>query len=450
MASDKCGIIAIINYNQNNIIDLVVNGLYKLQHRGRESAGFSYITNSLSTFKNLGLVSEVFQDISIQSHIAIGHVRYSTCKKTTLENKLLETQPIQSNCRFGDFAIAHNGNIPNLDNYKSIFDINYDTQSDTIILTKIIQKLSYQCETLEEVLKTILHTIQGVYCLVIIINNQIYAIKDSYGVKPLSLAILNDTYILASETVAFPPNATIIREIDAGEIITITNKVETIYQYQQPKSVFCSFEYIYFMRNDSIHYDQTVYQLRYKCGYHMGINETNLDENALVIGIPHTATPSAHGFASATQLEYKDYIQKKDNGRTFILPTNEERINACNSKFNYDNNLKDKNIYLIDDSIVRGNTMASIIRKLREIGVKKIHLRITSPPVISECYYGIDIPTKNELIAHRQYQDIANIITELDADSLIYLDIDVMKKIFGNNVCTSCFTNDYDKNLLKW
>ncbi len=446
--ADKCGIFGVID--DHNIYHKMINGLKLLQHRGHESAGISYIAdNKIRTYKALGFVNNIFENFDENMSISIGHVRYSTRKKTSLENKLLETQPIIGLSRFGPFSLAHNGNIPQIDKLKDKYDITYDTESDTIILIKIIEKLSYKYQCWNDILINIINNIQGVYCLIILFNNQIYALRDSYGVRPLSLGNNTTGYCIASESVALQ-DYNLLRDIYPGEIVKIDRyNVETIYHRKINKNTFCSFEYIYFMRNDSIIDNKLVQDIRYKLGYQLGLQEQDLNPDAIILSIPNTAVIPAKGFANATNLVYKDYIEKrKDAPRTFILPSNVERIAACNKKFIFHKEIKDHEIYIIDDSIVRGNTLKSILKQIREIGVKKIHLRITSPPVISECYYGIDIPTKRELIAYEK--TIENIRKEFNVSSLKYIDIKLMKNIFNQPVCTSCFTGKYNNKLLDW
>jgi amidophosphoribosyltransferase len=455
--SDKCGIFAI--YDNTDISNKMINGLSLLQHRGRESAGISYFCENcdqICTFKNLGLVNKVFTDFNKKFNIGIGHVRYSTRKKTSLENKLKETQPIECN----SFSLAHNGNIPNVHKLKEKYDIHYETESDTIILVKIIEKLFLKYKNWTDVFIEIVHNIKGVYCLVVLVENIIYAIRDSYGVRPLCIGKNESGYCIASESCALQ-DYKLIRDIKAGEIIKLYQindeiKYESIYQYHdeegEKRGLFCSFEYIYFMKMNTIHNKRRVENLRCQLGYELGLTEEKVDRTSVVLSIPNTAIPGAKGFASAIGLEYHNYITKNDGiGRTFILPTHEERIAACNEKFSYSPLLKDLNIYIVDDSIVRGNTIQTIIKNLKKIGVRKIHLRITAPPVISECYYGIDIPTKTELIAYNRTID--EICQELGATTLKYLDLDIMKKVFnsnGENNCTHCFDGKYDKKLLDW
>ncbi len=207
------------------------------------------------------------------------------------------------------------------------------------------------------------------------------------------------------------------------------------------------------MKHKSVSDNKNVEHIRYQLGFEMGLEENkieNKNNRAIVLSIPNTSIPAARGFADATNLDFEDYIEKRQNvNRTFILPTNEERIKACEGKFIYhEEKLKNQDIYIIDDSIIRGNTILTIMKKLLLIGVKKIHLRITAPPIISQCYYGIDIPTKGELIANGK--SVNEIKKELNVTTLKYIDIKHMKKIFKEQVCTSCFTGKYNNKLLEW
>lgn len=455
--NDKCGIFAIFDYYDmnKNIYQKMLNGLVFLQHRGRESAGISYIkNNTITTFKNIGLVKDIFENFNDEMNIAIGHIRYSTRKKN-IDTQLFETQPIEGITKFGNFSLAHNGNIPFIENIKKKFNIDFNTESDTIILTKIIEKLQYKYDNFHDILIHLLNSIEGVYCLAILINNEIYAIRDSYGVRPLCIGKnKNGGFCISSESNALQ-DYELIRDINAGEIINIKFdnngfiNMKTIYQKKIDKLSFCSFEYIYFMRNNSINNHKKIKDIRFELGFELGLQEIHVDRTAIVLSIPNTAIAGAKGFAKAVKLDYYDYIEKrKDAGRTFILPTDKERIDACDKKFIYHNNLKDLNVYIIDDSIVRGNTLKSILKKLREVGVRKVHLRITAPPVVSECYYGIDVPTKRELIAHNK--SILDIRKEFGVTSLKYIDIKTMKKIFDQQVCTSCFNGKYNDKLLEW
>lgn len=456
----KCGIFAI--YDNKDCYDNMINGLKLLQHRGQDSAGISYISASSSEIKikkNIGLVKEVFNNFNPNEIIyqSIGHVRYSTCRKTSLENQIKETQPLYGKSNIGKFTLAHNGNIPNTEKLKIKYEIKDEIkdeiESDTIILLKIIEKLSKKFNNWNDIFIDIINKIEGTYCLLIQTFNNIYIIRDSHGIRPLCIGKReNGGYCISSESIALQEYK-LIRNVMPGEIIELSNnEIKTIYKKNIKNTKFCSFEYIYFMRSKSItnnNINNNIEKMRYESGYEMGLNEEKIEENSIVLCAPNTGIPAAKGFAKATNLIYYDYIEKKkDTNRTFILPTNEDRIKACDNKYIYDIKMKNKIIYIIDDSIVRGNTLKSIINKINEIGVKKIHLRITSPPVISPCYFGIDIPTNRELIAYNK--SVNEVRKHFGATTLKYMDIKLMKKIFNEPICTSCFDGKYDKKLLDW
>lgn len=436
-----CGIVAV----SGNTSILPV--LESLQHRGYESAGISYVNSELNllTYKNLGLVSDVFGAYEYPKDVlrSIGHVRYSTRVKTTVDNMLKETQPICSNNNL--FSFAHNGNIPNIE----YLNISSDSHSDSKVLVTYIEDLYDKYKTYEDALIKLMEKVPGAYSIVILTADYIYALRDRHGIRPLSIGVKDNNYMVISETCGLD-NFSYLRDVQPGELIRIGNKLETIYIHQSPKPSFCSFELIYFMHPSSMYQDNLIEQIRYNLGYHMGKTE-EIIPGAIVQAVPNSSIPSAHGFADATGLKFVEYMTKRANmKRTFILPTEQDRKKACDNKFIYDlNKLSDKIIYLIDDSIVRGTTMKSIIKKLRTTGAKEIHLRIISPVIKNPCFYGIDMSTKSELIGHSR--TINQIKEELQADSLKYISTNDMIEVFGTDkVCTSCFTGEYDQELLDW
>lgn len=457
---DECGVIAISD--NIPVLDQTIEQLKNLQHRGRESAGISYFNEKqqqIETYKHLGSVENVFDDFkknndTIITYQSIGHTRYSTRVKSTLNEKLKETQPIfhQIPDTNVSFTIAHNGNIENL---KKTFQLKSETQSDTILLTELISIKYQEYQNWKNTLIYIMNQIKGVFCLVILTNNgDIYALRDRFGYRPLCIGKrkgINSGYCITSESVALQNNTyqyRLIRDILEGEIIKIRKsdlRLEEIYTYKHTNPQFCSLEYFYFMKPSSINSNTKIEDIRFQLGFQMGIEEQNIIPESIVCAIPNTSIPAAKGFAAGSQLPYLPLITKRaKSGRTFILPTDEERYLACKRKFKFSEELKDKIIYLIDDSIVRGNTVKTLLEMINSYQVKEIHLRITAPPIISECYYGIDIPTKQELIAHQCNHNIELIRENLGVQSLKYIDINEMKKIFNKPVCTSCFTNKYD------
>ena len=456
----KCGIFGLYTLNNNNIVLKTIKGLENLQHRGREAAGISYINkqNEISIYKNLGLVKEVFNennfDNNVQSSSCIGHVRYSTAGKKTYTNKKDEyntIQPLWGQCNLGEFSIVHNGNIPNIHNITKKLNIILKTDTDSEVFIQLIKYNN--TNTFEEKLIKIIDTIPGVYSLIIQTKDAIYGIKDRFGVRPLCLAKKNGTYCFSSES-SYLGECEFFRELECGEIVKIDKDGDkTIYIKDNVTPNFCLFETIYFMKHTSIINDNTIETYRYIFGQKLGETEDIIkygQKNIFVADIPNTAIPSAKGYANSLNIKYISLFEKKNGtGRTFILPNNKQRYttNKIGLKIRDNINLENyKSIILVDDSLVRGNTIRNIIHKLKDFGIKDIHLRISAPPIRNACYYGIDIPTCKELIAYnKNVEEIANI---LGISTLRYLDYNVMSSMFNNKVCGSCFTGNYNNELI--
>ena len=460
----KCGLFGIRSKSNSLIQENVVTGLKKLQHRGQESAGISYHTSKeIVDIKGIGLVKDIFKTTKFDKNTSscIGHVRYSTSgnSKKDKQSELEETQPIN----MGIFALAHNGNIPNLSSlittFQKYISNKKENVSDTIILSEILNNiiLSKNSSTpylLYQGLIEIINKVPGVYCLLVLYKDSIIAVRDRYGIRPLCYGEKDGDFAISSESCALQDFKK-VRDIRPGEIVKFTDKVETIYQYSEPKNVLCLFEYIYFLNPKTDADNHHVYSIRYESGKILASQEDTLDNNCIVIGIPNTGISGGKGYAEQSGLVYEQYITKNlDYHRSFIQPNNTDRYKVCSKKYIYDwDKLRGKNIVLVDDSIVRGNTMKAIIKLLRENGVNEIHLRINSPPVISPCYYGIDIPSYDELIANKL--SIEEIKDFINADSLIYLELDKMIRMMKErnkdyDYCCSCFNNKYSKELLEW
>jgi len=486
---DKCGLYGVVSletsfkYITASILDFIPhlelkkeinNSLVKLQHRGQESYGISYLTHPkrvLTTRKQLGLVpTHYIASLKDNFEFAICHVRYSTSKNsknTTPQYKLMETQPFQGKThKHGEFTLAHNGNIPHTVQSKLIdhYKIKQLTGSDSETIVRLIEMFASQYDKFQDGIIKFVNTVEGVYNLLILTEQgDIFAVRDRHGIRPLTLAKVGETdYQISSETCAFPAGATIIRDIEPGEIVRIhsphTNKIQlsTIHKaVTETPPTFCSFEYIYFMRPTSTFAGINVGDLRFEMGVHLATLETEAPPtNSYVIGMPNTAIPVGEGFASALGIPYHQYIRKAaDCGRTFILPDNTDRLQRLRNKFLFNTELRDSIIYLCDDSIVRGNTMRELIKLLKnEHKVKKIHVRISSPPVKNICHYGIDIPDKTQLIGANE-PDIPSIQKSINCDSLVFLSLEDMKEIMETptqKVCTSCFDNTYNPKLLDW
>ena len=457
----KCGIFGLYTLSANNNIILdTIKGLENLQHRGREAAGICYINNlnELTIYKNLGLVKDVFKKNTFNDNntksSCIGHVRYSTTKKKIYTNKIDEyntIQPLWSVCDLGEFSLVHNGNIPNIDNMVKILNINLKTDTDSEIFIQLIQNNKYK--TFEERLINIIDKIPGVFSLIIQTKNAIYGLKDRFGFRPLCLAKKNGKFCLSSES-SYLADCDYIRELKCGELVKINNTGDkTIYIKDNVKPNFCLFEMIYFMKHTSMINDNMIETYRYIFGQKLGETEDIIEcgrDDIFVTDIPNTAIPSAKGYANSLNIKYMSVFEKRaGTGRTFILPNNTQRYTTNRIGLKIRNNIdlsQCKSIILVDDSLVRGNTIRNIISKLKDYGIKNIHLRIPAPPIRNACYYGIDIPTREELIAYnRNVDEIAQI---LGITSLRYLDYKIMSSLFDNKVCGSCFTGEYDTELI--
>ena len=449
----KCGIAGL----WNNTIEPInfCNILEQLQHRGRESAGITFLKNDeFIQKKGLGLVKDVLTDSNnIESNGIIGHVRYSTSGNSKLcyEDSLNEIQPFTNNI----FSLSHNGNIP--DSFLKDFN---DKNSDTQIIVNYLLNELYENEfNWKNTLLKFTEKFKYAYCIIILTKNSLIAIRDRFGYRPLSLGINgNKNYIIASENVSFIKYDK-IRDIQPGECIQINNNgIEQLFHinnndYNLQK---CIFEYVYFMKPESTADNNFVYQKRFEMGKILAKEEKcKFDNDYIVIGSPNTGIPGGKGYASQMGLKYIQALRKKsDCGRTFILPSQQDRLKFL-KKFDFDyNDLKDKKIILVDDSIVRGNTIKALSKFFRiDCHVREFHMRVLSPPVKFPCFYGIDIPTKQELIANKidnnldENEKIKHIAQISGLDSLQYISNDGMKCVFddSNNFCDACFSGKFNE-----
>lgn len=468
----NCGVFGI--YGSKDASIHTYYGLLALQHRGQEAAGIVTSTENPSgkkvfnIQKDFGLVTEVFskQDIFEKQLIglsAIGHNRYSTTGSADSEKNI---QPFVVNYRLGNLAIAHNGNLTNakeirerLVNDGAIFQ----TTSDTEVILHLIakSKLEKQIDQIIDALKQI----EGAYSIVILTDNSLIAARDPYGFRPLCIGKINGSLIITSETCALDINsAEYIRDVDPGELVVIDkNSLEKndiksfkIFEHQHEKK-HCIFEYIYFSRPDSKIFGSNVDKLRRKLGKVLAEKHPVYDKDGdkiIVISVPDSSNTAALGFQ--TQLSKQGIpsrleiglIRSHYIGRTFILPGQKAREIGVRIKFNTVKGvLENKTIVLVDDSIVRGTTSKQLVKLLREANPKEIHMRISSPPIIAPCYYGMDFPSKDELIANKFNKDIKSIASYLEVDSLEYLTIDEMLEAMidhkPSDFCTACFSNEY-------
>jgi amidophosphoribosyltransferase len=468
----NCGIFGIFGSNHASL--QTYYGLHALQHRGQEASGI--VTKSINSkgksvfniHKGEGLVTEVFSDRSVFHSLlpgksAIGHNRYSTTGASSSRKNI---QPFIVNYRMGNLAIAHNGNLTNAKilREKLVKDgAIFQTTSDTEVILHLIarSKLENQIDQIKEALSQI----EGAYSIVILTDDKLIAARDSYGFRPLSLGKLNQAFVIASETCSFDLiSANFIREINPGEMIIINEAAllsgftDSVKIHQKDNAVKqCIFEFIYFSRPDSFIFGHNVDKMRRRLGKVLARKHPVRDrdgEKVIVISVPDSSNTMALGYQS--ELEKQNINSKLEIGlirnhyigRTFILPGQERREIGVKIKFNTVKGvLQGRTVVLIDDSIVRGTTSKQLVNLIREANPKEIHLRISSPPITHPCYYGMDFPSKEELIANRFNTHIDSIKKYLEVDSLEYLTIEEMLEAVSeadsDNFCTACFSGNY-------
>ncbi|SHF25965.1 amidophosphoribosyltransferase [Caldanaerobius fijiensis DSM 17918] len=442
---EACGIFGIYDINGHDTARITYYALHALQHRGQESAGIAVSDGKkINYHKGNGLVTEVFDEkniLHLKGHIAVGHVRYST----TGLNQIYNAQPIVVRYKNGYLALAHNGNLINADELRKELEDSgsiFQTSTDTEVIIHLIVK--YIANGMVEAIKMAMKKIKGAYSLIIMTNEAIYAVKDPNGLRPLCLGLMDDSYCFASESCALDIiGAKLVREISPGEIIEISKEGIKTYEYDgSKKEAFCIFEYIYFARPDSVIRDVSVYSVRQEMGRRLAL-EYPVDAD-LIVPVPDSGIPAALGYSEVSGIPYGEgLIKNKYVGRTFIQPDQIHREIAVRLKLNVMSEMvKGKKIVLVDDSIVRGTTSKRLVAMLRNAGAKEVHLRISAPPVKFPCYFGIDTPSKKELIGSKaSVEDIRKMI---GADSLGYLSMEGLLSCFKDKgFCTGCFDGNY-------
>jgi len=443
--NEKCAVVGI--FNNEEASKLAYFSLHAMQHRGQEAAGISSGDGKrLHTIKDRGLVMQVFNEdklATLKGHMAIGHTRYSTAG----DDSILDAQPVHANYDLGQLSIVHNGNLTNHQEVRqelikqgAIFQSSMDTEN-LIHLIARSEQLKLKDRIIDAVKK-----IEGAFSLVFLSRSKMFAMRDRFGFRPLSLGKVGDGYVVASETCAFDLiGAEYVREVEPGEMLIFEKGKEpqSIKVYDAtPKH--CIFEYVYFARPDSQVYGQNVYQKRKNMGIELAKEQPVKAD--MVIPVPDGGVPSAIGYSQESGIPFEMGIMRNHYiGRTFIEPTQEMRDLKVKMKLSPITNLiKGKRIIVIDDSIVRGTTSRRIIRMLKEAGAAEVHMRISSPPTTDPCFYGVDTPDKDKLIA-------ANMTTEeiaeyIGADSLAFLSNDALMRSVnsdGTEYCTACFTGEY-------
>ena len=445
---EECGVIGVFcNDESKNAAHLVYYGLYALQHRGQESAGIAAnFHGSMEVRKGTGLAGEVFRGERFDDfpgNIAIGHVRYSTAGDGSSRN----AQPLAASCRLGEIALAHNGNLVNADSLRTMLTdeggIFHTTSDSESILNLICQHGS---RGIESGIKNAMSLIKGAYVLVITIDDKLIGVRDPYGLHPLCIGRLaNDSgWVLASETCALEAlDAEFIRDVEPGEVVIIDKEgLRSIEPSHWCKKKLCVFELVYFARPDSIVDGVSVYDFRRRCG--MMLARQRKIEADVVMAVPDSGIPAAIGYAEASGIPYGEgLIKNKYMGRTFILPVQKMRDDAVRIKLaTIKHNIENKRLIIIDDSIVRGTTLRRIVKHLRDAGAKEIHVCAASPEVRYSCYFGIDTPHREKLIAVQKSPE--EICEYLGADSLTYLSEESLREVCGKDLyCKACFDGNY-------
>jgi amidophosphoribosyltransferase len=449
---EECGVFGIIGTQDASAHAAL--GLHALQHRGQEAAGVvSTNGKQFSQHMALGKVGDNFNNESVIKHLegyaAIGHVRYSTSgEKTNIAN----IQPLFAELDFGGFALAHNGNLTNAKTLKKILVRHgsiFRTTMDTEVMLHLIA-LS-EGETIVDCLIDTLRQVEGAYSLVALTRDAVIGARDPLGVRPLVLGKLGNAYVLASETCALDIiGAQFVRDIEAGEIVIISeDSIQSIHPFKKKKERFCIFEYVYFARPDSRIEGREVYHMRKAMGRQLAV-ESKVPAD-VVVPVPDSGVPAALGFAEKSGIPFElGIIRNHYVGRTFIEPTEQVRHFGVRLKHNANPAvISGKRVILIDDSIVRGTTSKKIVQMVRDAGAKEVHMRISSPPTTHSCFYGVDTPSQDKLLAHRM--SIKEMADFIGVESLAFLEVDGLYKAVGEvkrnkdmpQFCDACFTGDY-------
>jgi amidophosphoribosyltransferase len=442
---DQCGVFGV--YGAAEASNLAYLGLHSLQHRGQEAAGIvSSNGDQLFVHRGMGLVQDVFTASRLEKlpgPSAIGHVRYTTAGGSHIKN----AQPIAVDCGAGSIAVAHNGNLTNgltlrheLEQMGSIFA----SDSDTEVFVHLIARS--RKDTMVDRVADALSRVQGAYSLVFLSPEELIAVRDPHGFRPLCLGRLGDAYVVASEPPAFQLiGAEFVRDVEPGEMLVINQfglKTLRPFRSTEHKRYMCIFEYVYFARPDAFFDGISVYEARKRMGH--ALAEDQPAPADIVVPVPDSGVAAALGFAEATGVPFElGLIRSHYVGRTFIEPAQSIRHFGVRLKLHPVRNiLEGKRVVVIDDSIVRGTTSRKIVKMIREAGAKEVHLRISSPPTAWPCFYGIDTPTRTELIASQH--SVAQVSDYVTADSLGYLSLEGLRKaVGGNGFCDACFSGNY-------
>ena len=454
---EECGVFGIYDFSGENVASTIYYGLFALQHRGQESCGIAVSDTKgpkgkVLSHKGMGLVNEVFDGESMEKlagDIGVGHVRYSTAGGSTREN----AQPLVLNYIKGTLALAHNGNLinaPELRDELAHDGAIFQTTIDSEVIAYHIARERVHTPSVERAVAGAMKKLKGAYSLVVMSPRKLIGARDPFGFKPLCIGKRENAYILASESCALDTiGAEFIRDVEPGEIVTITpdhgiqsDRSMCFSGEEQHKTARCIFEYIYFGRPDSYMDGVSIYHSRIQAGRYLAMDSPV--EADLVVGVPESGNAAALGYSLESGIPYGTaFVKNGYVGRTFIKPKQSSRESSVRVKLNVLREaVEGKRVIMIDDSIVRGTTSDRIVRMLREAGAKEVHMRVSSPPFLHPCYFGTDVPEREQLIAHnRSVEEICRII---GADSLGYLRLERLSEMVDElPICRGCFTGEY-------
>ena len=447
---EACGVFAVYAPGED-VARLTFFGIFQLQHRGQESAGIAVSDGErISLYKNMGLVNQVFDEANLsglKGDFAIGHTRYSTTGSSSLAN----AQPIVAALGSGgNLVLAHNGNLLNVLELRTKLQaagIHLESTSDSELMAKLIAMEADEGPDLEAAIARAAPHLQGAYSVVMLTEQQLFALRDPFGFRPLCLGQLNGDYVVASETCALNVvNASYVRDVEPGELIIIDRLgLRSVQVARADQRAFCIFEYIYFARPDSHLYGRSVYTVRRRMGQQLA--QEHPVEADVVIPVPYTGGPAAIGFAEAARIPFGEgIIKSRYIHRTFIKPDQRQRdLGVRLALTPLREELAGRRVVAVEDSIVRGTTKRNVVRLLREAGAREVHLRISSPPYRFPCVYGVDTADRQELLAAR-VKEVEEIRRSLGADSLGYLSLRGLFKAVNlprDKFCAACFTGRY-------
>lgn len=451
---EECGVFGIYDFDGKDVASSVYYGLFALQHRGQESCGIAVTQTDgpkgkVTTYKDMGLVNEVFTGETLEEmkgDIGVGHVRYSTAGESTREN----AQPLVLNYVKGTLALAHNGNLINAPELKRDLEYTgaiFQTTIDSEVIAYHIARERLNSKTAQEAVRRAAAKLKGAYSLVIMSPRKLIGARDPFGFKPLCIGRRDNAYIITSETCALETiGAEFVRDVEPGEVVTISPEggiqSDKTLCIPKEKEARCIFEYIYFARPDSHIDGVSVYASRIQAGKFLAMDSPV--EADLVVGVPESGNAAALGYSLESGIPYGTaFVKNGYVGRTFIKPKQSSRESGVRVKLNVlAEAVRGKRIIMIDDSIVRGTTSDRIVNMLKEAGATEVHVRISSPPFLWPCYFGTDIPEREQLIAYnRSIEDIREVI---GADSLGYLAMERLDEMVGElPICKGCFSGEY-------